>query len=61
MTTIVITTSCHCCGRRVEDAMHVMLCDGCLDARLAELEPVPARAAGTVGFAAFELRTPVAA
>jgi NMD protein affecting ribosome stability and mRNA decay len=36
MKTIVITTSCHYCGRRVEDAMHVMLCDRCLDTRLAE-------------------------
>jgi hypothetical protein len=61
MTTIVITTSCHCCGRRVEDAMHVMLCDRCLDARLAKLEPTPARAFGAVGFAAFERRMPVAA
>jgi hypothetical protein len=61
MKTIVITTSCHCCGRRVEDAMHVMLCDGCLDVRLAQLEPIPARAAGAAGFAAFERRAPIAA
>jgi hypothetical protein len=32
------TTKCHCCGRRVEDVMHVLLCDGCLDARLARAE-----------------------
>jgi hypothetical protein len=61
MKTIVITTGCHCCGHRVEDAMHVMLCDRCLDARLAQPEPIPARAVGAAGFAAFERRTPVAA
>jgi hypothetical protein len=61
--TIVITTSCHHCGRRVEDAMHVMLCDSCLDARLAQLEPLPARALGAAvfaAFAAFDRRLPAA-
>ena len=61
MRTIVITTSCHHCGRRVEDAMHVMLCDRCLDTRLARLERVPAHALGAAAFAAFERRVPVAA
>jgi hypothetical protein len=61
MKTIVITSSCHCCGRRVEDAMHVMLCDRCLDTRLAQLEPIPALAAAAAGFAAFDRRTPIAA
>jgi hypothetical protein len=61
MKTIVITSSCHCCGRQVEDAMHVMLCDRCLDARLAELDRVPLHAVGLAAFAAFERRAPVAA
>jgi hypothetical protein len=38
MTTTMTATSCRCCGRQVEDVMHVMLCDGCLDARLARSE-----------------------
>ena len=61
MKPIVITTSCHCCGRRVEDAMHVMLCDRCLDTRLAQFEWIPAHALGAAAFAAFERRAPVAA
>ena len=65
MTTIAInTSSCHSCGRRVEDAMHLMLCDRCLDARLAQLKPMPVRALGAAAFAAFadfERRTPIAA
>ncbi len=56
MKTIVITPSCHCCGRRVEDAMHLMLCDRCLDTRLAQPEPVSARAAGAPVFAAYYRR-----
>jgi NMD protein affecting ribosome stability and mRNA decay len=57
----VIATSCHHCGHQVKDAMHVMLCDSCLDARLAQLISIPARAAGADGFAAFDRRAPVAA
>jgi hypothetical protein len=45
MKTPTIPTSCQCCGRRVEDVMHVMLCDGCLDARLAQPERTPRRPA----------------
>jgi len=41
MTTTTTATSCRCCGRQVEDVMHVMLCDGCLDARLARSERTP--------------------
>jgi hypothetical protein len=33
-------TSCQGCGRPVEQVVHVLLCDRCLDARLAQ----PARA-----------------
>jgi hypothetical protein len=62
MKTIAITTSCQHCGRPVEDAMHLLLCDGCLDARLAQLEPTPAHAVGAAAFAAFErLAQPIAA
>jgi NMD protein affecting ribosome stability and mRNA decay len=61
MKPIVITTSCHRCGRRVEQAMHVMLCDGCLDTRLTELERRPARVLGAAAFAALERRVPIAA
>jgi hypothetical protein len=62
MTAIAITsTSCHSCGRRVEDAMHLMLCDGCLDARLAQPKPMPVRALGATVFAALERRAPIAA
>jgi hypothetical protein len=48
MTTIAMTPSCRCCGREVEDAMHVILCDGCLDARLARVERTPAQASGAM-------------
>jgi hypothetical protein len=62
MTAIAITTSsCHSCGRGVEDAMHVMLCDRCLDARLAQPKPMPVRALGAAVFAALERRAPIAA
>lgn len=60
-TLAITTTSCHSCGRRVEDAMHVMLCDGCLDARLAQLKPIPVPSVGATIFAAFERRAPIAA
>ena len=59
MRTIAITARCRCCGRRVEDAMHLILCDGCLDARLARPEPAAARALspnGAGGFGAERLR-----
>jgi hypothetical protein len=48
MKTIAITASCRCCGRPVDDAMHVILCDDCLDARLERLERTPPHAAGVV-------------
>jgi hypothetical protein len=48
MKTIAITASCRCCGREVEDPMQLMLCDGCLDARLARLERTPPHPAGVV-------------
>jgi hypothetical protein len=54
MTTTLISTSCRCCGHLVEDAMHLMLCDDCLDARLAELEPIPAPALFAARLAALE-------
>jgi hypothetical protein len=38
MKTTPNTTSCQRCGTQVEDVMHVLLCDGCLHARLAHLE-----------------------
>jgi NMD protein affecting ribosome stability and mRNA decay len=41
MRTSTTKTKCHCCGRQVEDVMHVMLCDCCLDARLARAERTP--------------------
>jgi hypothetical protein len=41
--------------------MHVMLCDRCLDARLAQLKPVPVRALRAAVFAALERRAPIAA
>jgi hypothetical protein len=47
--TIPITTSCHGCGTEVEGVMHVMLCDGCLDERLAQPERAPDRPAGSSG------------
>jgi hypothetical protein len=53
MKTTSITTRCRCCGAQVEEAMHVLLCDGCLDARLAELERTrgrPSRWSGTRGW-----------
>lgn len=56
MITVATTTSCHHCGRQVEDAMHLMLCDRCLDARLAQLEPTPAHNVGAVTFATFGRR-----
>jgi hypothetical protein len=61
MTTTLISTSCRCCGHRVEDAMHLMLCDDCLDARLAELEPIPAPAVFAARFAALEPPPAIAA
>ena len=61
MTTTLISTSCRSCGHRVEDAMHLMLCDDCLDARLAELEPIPAPAVFAARFAAIERPLPIAA
>ena len=61
MNTIAITTSCRHCGRQVEDAMHIMLCDGCLDMRLGQLERAFARAAGAAAVAVFERRAPSAA
>jgi len=36
-------TKCHSCRARVEGAQHLPICDGCLDARLAQLERSPAR------------------
>jgi hypothetical protein len=59
MRTIAITARCRCCGRRVEDAMHLILCDCCLDARLARPEAAPARAVSPTaagGFGAERLR-----
>jgi hypothetical protein len=53
MTTTAITASCRCCGRQVDDAMQLMLCDGCLDARLARLERTPPHAAGAMKAAAL--------
>jgi hypothetical protein len=41
--------------------MHLMLCDDCLDARLAELEPIPAPAAFAARFAALEPQPAIAA
>jgi hypothetical protein len=41
MKTTTTATKCHCCGRQVEDVMHVMLCDCCLDARLSRAERTP--------------------
>jgi hypothetical protein len=32
------TTKCHSCRARVEGAQHLLICDRCLDARLAQLE-----------------------
>lgn len=32
------TTRCHGCRARVEGAQHLLICDSCLDARLAQLE-----------------------
>ena len=32
------STECHGCSGLVECAQHVLLCDSCLDARLAQLE-----------------------
>jgi hypothetical protein len=62
MTAIAITTSsCHSCGRRVEDVMHVTLCDRCLDVRLAQSKPMPVRSLGAAVFAALERRAPIAA
>ena len=60
METIANTTSCRHCGRQVEDAMHLMLCDGCLDRRLAQLERAPAPAVWAAAFAALERRTAIA-
>jgi hypothetical protein len=60
MKTIAITTSCRHCGHQVEDAMHIMLCDGCLDTRLGQLERAFARAAGVAAFAVSPRRAPVA-
>ena len=48
MKTIAITASCRCCGRDVEGAMHLMLCDDCLDARLARPERTPPHASGAM-------------
>jgi hypothetical protein len=45
-TTTPTTTSCQSCGTELEGAMHVMLCDDCLKARLAQLERAPAPPAG---------------
>ena len=62
MTAIAITTtSCNSCGRRVGDAMHLMLCDGCLDKRIAQREPVTARAAWAAISAALDRRVRIAA
>jgi hypothetical protein len=60
MNTIAIATSCRHCGREVEDAMHIMLCDRCLDTRLGQLERAFARAAGVAAFAVSPRRAPVA-
>jgi hypothetical protein len=43
MTATSTTTSCDCCRAKVEGAKHVLLCDGCLDARLTELESMRSR------------------
>jgi hypothetical protein len=43
------TTSCHGCGAEVEGIVHVMLCDGCLDECLEQLERAPDRPAGRSG------------
>jgi hypothetical protein len=48
MTTIAITARCRGCGHEVEGAMHLMLCDDCLDARLARLERTPPHPAGAM-------------
>jgi hypothetical protein len=56
MKTTAITISCRHCGRPVEDAMHVMLCDRCLDARLTQLERTPVFAAGAMRAVALNLR-----
>jgi hypothetical protein len=56
MTTIAITTRCRHCGRPVEDAMHVMLCDRCLDARFTQFERTPAVAAGAMRALAMSFR-----
>jgi Zn finger protein HypA/HybF involved in hydrogenase expression len=57
MRTTALTSNCHQCGRRVEDAMHVMLCDRCLDARLTEQQgsAVERIRALTVGASWFSL------
>ena len=41
--------------------MHVMLCDRCLDSRLAQPKPMHVRALGAAVFAALERRAPMAA
>jgi hypothetical protein len=61
MKTIAITTSCRHCGRQVEDAMHIMLCDRCLDMRLGQLERAFASAVGAAALAASPRRAPIAA
>ena len=33
-----ITTSCRSCNNQVDGAMHVMLCDRCLEAHVVRLE-----------------------
>jgi hypothetical protein len=43
-----IKSSCQSCGTQIAGVMHVLLCDGCLEARLAELEPMPGRTARAV-------------
>jgi anaerobic ribonucleoside-triphosphate reductase len=51
------TTHCNCCGELVEGAQHLLLCDCCLDARLAALERSSGRASKWTG----ALRWPSAA
>ena len=36
-------TKCHSCRAQVEGAQHLLICDSCLDARLAQLERSLAR------------------
>jgi hypothetical protein len=59
MKTTAIAASCRQCGCGVEDAMLVILCDCCLDARLAYLDRAPAFGTGmrrTAGFAIERVR-----